>query len=839
MVITNSIKSLRFLVIFIACLMVGPAFGQLNQIDYNVPKEYEIGEVKVEGANYSDENAIINLSGLRVGDRITLPGEKISEAVRKLWKLKLFTNVKIIKSREVGDVVFILIQIEERPRLSKFTYTGVKKMYHDDLDGALEPFLIKGSSVTTNTKQNSINAIKKYFIEKGFLDVSVNVNEKEDNPKLNTISLEFEITRNEKVKIETISFSGNTNVKDKKLRKQMKNTKHKKRLFAKSRLVKKELEEDKAAIITFYNKIGYRDAKIIKDSVWRNEDGYLQLHLDVQEGGQYYFRNITWKGNTIHDDKRLTALLGIQKGDVYNLELLETRLRFSPDGRDVSTLYLDDGYLFFRVDPIEIAISNDSIDIEMRMVEGPKATIDKVVIQGNTITHEHVIRRELWTKPGAKFSRSDLIRSQRQIIGLGYFDPEKLGMNTPVNPERGTVDIEYVVEERPSDQLELSAGWGGFSGVIGTLGFQFNNFSLRNILNKKAWRPLPKGDGQKLSLRAQTNSRFYQSYNFSFSEPWLGGKKPNSFTLGGFYTRFDRTLYSQGVLTIGRGFVGLGSQLKWPDNNFISNTTINIENIQLENYGFGGFRFEGQNVTDGNYNNFSLKQVIARSTVFEPTFPRSGSKISLTMQFTPPYSLFRKNKDYDNLDIQDRFRWLEYHKWRLDAEWYATLVGKLVFKASAKMGLLGFYNRDVGLSPFERFELGGDGLSNQSIGITGRDILALRGYETTDIEPNNEGGGTLFNKFSVELRYPLSLQENSTIFVLGFLDGGNSWIGGENYNPFDLKRSAGIGLRVFLPMFGLLGFDYGFGFDKPGLIATGAKWGEFGKFSIILGFEPD
>ena len=815
------------------------ALGQDKRIDYTLPKTYEIGEVTVSGANYSDANAIINLSGLRVGDRITLPGEEVSEAVRKLWKLKLFTNVKVIKTREEGDVAFLTIEIEERPRLSKFSYSGIKKVYHDDLDAALEPFLIKGSSVTTNTKQNAVNAIKKYFVDKGFLDVEIDTKEEVDNERLNTMSLEFIISRNEKVKIEEISFAGNTNVKGKKLRKQMKNTKHKKRLFAKSRLVRKELEEDKAAIITFYNKIGYRDAKILSDSVWRNEDGELRLHLNLEEGSQYYFRNITWKGNTIHDDRTLASYLGIEKGDVYNLELLETRLRFSPDGRDVSTLYLDDGYLFFRVDPIEVAIAEDSIDIEMRMVEGPKATIDKVSIQGNTITHEHVIRRELWTKPGAKFSRSDLIRSQRQIIGLGYFDPEKLGMNTPVNPERGTVDIEYVVEERPSDQLELSAGWGGFSGVIGTLGFQFNNFSLRNIFNKSAWRPLPKGDGQKLSVRAQTNSRFYQSYNFSFSEPWLGGKKPNSFTLGGFYTRFDRSLYSQGILKITRGFVGLGSQLKWPDNNFVSNTTINIENIELTNYGFGGFRFDGQNVTDGSFNNFSLKQVIARSTIFEPTFPRSGSRISLTMQFTPPYSLFRKNKDYENLSIQDRFRWLEYHKWRLDMEWYATIVGKLVFKASAKMGLLGFYNRKVGLSPFERFELGGDGLSNQSVGITGRDILALRGYEIEDLAANAEGGGTLFNKFSAELRYPLSLQENSTIFVLAFLDGGNAWIGGNNYNPFDLKRSAGMGLRVFLPMFGLLGFDYGFGFDKPSLIASGAPWGQFGKFSIILGFEPD
>ncbi len=833
------LKLIVFALLFSSITFVAEGQENLNVIDHTVPKEYEIGEVKIIGANTTDENAILSISGFRVGDRITIPSDKTARAIEKLWNLKLFTSVKILKTREIGDIIFLAIEIEERPRLASFQFTGIKKAAHEDLTEKLKPFLIKGSSITINSKQNAINAIKKHYIDKGFLDVEVAVREENESERLNSRRLIFDIERKEKVKIADITFTGNKFVSAKKLRKQMESIHRKSKIFAKSRLVKKEFEEDKNLIIDYYNTIGFRDAKIISDSIWRNEDGELLVHLNVREGSQYFFREISWKGNNIHDDKILDRRLGIAKGDVYNLEKLEERLKFSPDGQDVSSLYLDDGYLFFQVNPVEVAIENDSIDVEMRIMEGPRATIDKVEIKGNSITHEHVIRRELWTKPGNKFSRSDIVRSQRQIIALGYFDPEKLNMNTPINQQRGTVDIEYIVEERPSDQLELSAGWGGFSGVIGTLGFQFNNFSLRNIFNREAWHPLPKGDGQKLSVRAQTNSRFFQSYNFSFSEPWLGGRKPNSFTLGGYLTKFDRSLWGQGNLGIGRIFTGLGTQLKWPDDNFIFNATLQIENIKLENYSFGGFFYEGQGVTDGDFNNFSIKLTLARSTVYEPTFPKSGSKISLSGQFTPPYSIFQSDRNFQTLTVQERFKWLEYHKWRLDAEWYAKLIGNLVFKASAKMGFLGFYNNDVGYSPFERFELGGDGLSNQSIGITGKDILALRGYEVDDLDANNLGGATVFNKFSLELRYPLSLQQNSTIFVLGFLDGGNSWIGGKNYNPFDLRRSAGIGLRVFLPMFGLLGFDYGYGFDKDNLIRRDAKWSDFAKFSIILGFEPD
>lgn len=525
---------------------------------------------------------------------------------------------------------------------------------------------------------------------------------------------------------------------------------------------------------------------------------------------------------------------------VFNSELLDSRLKFSLDGRDVSSLYMDDGYLFFNVEPTEIAVVDHKIDLEMRIFEGPQATIDQVIIKGNTRTHEHVIRRELRTQPGQKFSRSDIIRSQRQIIALGYFNPENLGIETPVDQTNGTVDIIYTVEERPSDQLELSAGWGGFgrSKVIGTLGVTFNNFSLRNIFNREAWSPLPQGDGQRLSIRAQTNGDFFQSYNFSFTEPWLGGKRPNSFTLGGVLTKINQEYLQGGRLTIARSFIGLGSRLKWPDDNFVSNTTFNIEFLNLHDYSTGDFVDKnGHIISNGLYRNFSIQQTIARSTINEPTFPRSGSLVSLSVQFTPPYSLLGRN--FNMNDPESLYKYVEYHKWDIDVEWYTPIVGKLVLKTAMKMGFLGFYNEDIGTPPFERFEVGGDGLSNQQFGITGKDVLSLRGYETTDIAANQNGGAAIYNKLTAELRYPLSLNPSSTIYGLVFLTGGNAWKKFDDYNPFDQRRAAGVGLRAFLPMFGLLGFDFGYGFDNQSKIESGARWTEYGNFNIILGFEPD
>jgi outer membrane protein insertion porin family len=563
--------------------------------------------------------------------------------------------------------------------------------------------------------------------------------------------------------------------------------------------------------------------------------------LKIDEGNRYYFRNISWKGNSIYDVEALNKVLGISKGEVFNQELLENRLRFSQDGRDISSLYLDNGYLFFQVDPQEKVVTKDSIDLDIKIYEGPQATIDRVIIKGNDRTNEHVIRRELYTRPGDKFSRQDIIRSQRQIAALGYFNPETLGVNPITNPVKKTVDIEYTVEEKPSDQLELSAGWGGAGrGVIGTLGVSFNNFSINNILKKESWNPLPQGDGQRLSLRAQSNGRFFQSYNASFTEPWLGGKKPMSFTVGGFLTNLtngqDKNSTSFSNLRIVNGTVGLGTRLKWPDDNFILNTELNIQTLKLNNYSVP--LSNGLIINNGSFNNWSLRFTFARNSIGDPTFPREGSLIEFIGQFTPPYSLFSPNRNYAGETSAEKFRFLEYHKWRVNAIWYTTVVQKLVFKAAAKIGLLGYYNSKIGTSPFERFVLGGDGLSGQQAFFNGNDQIALRGYDIANLPASNSGGGAAFDKFTMELRYPISLNPSSTIFVLTFLEGGNSWSSLRDFNPFDLKKSAGFGVRVFLPVFGTIGFDYGLGFDKPN-IAKGSSLSQYGRFSIILGFEPD
>lgn len=817
----------------------------LEVFDYTDPQDYEIGGIKVTGAFFSDEVAIIGVSGLAVGDKIRIPGYDIPRALRNLWRLRLFTDVQIIQEKKIGDVIFLEYILQERPRLSRFSYKGVKKSFHDDLNDEVNRYLLKGGIVTEDIKVNASESIRAFFVEKGFLDTRVLVEEINDTSRVNAVRLLFDVDLNDKIKIKDIIFTGNTAVTSRRLRKEME-TKEKRRFLTGSKFIAEEYDTDQDAIIAFYNKIGYRDARIIQDSSWRNEKGELVLRIDMMEGTQYFFRDIAFKGNSIYETQQLEDVLGITKGDVYNQELLETRLSFSQDGRDVSTLYMDNGYLFFRADPIETAIEGDSIDLEIRIFEGPQATIDKVTIAGNDRTHEHVIRRELRTRPGDKFSRSDIIRSQRQIINLNYFNPENLGINTPVNPNRGTVDIEYTVEEKPSDQLELSAGWGGQRRVIGTLGVTFNNFSLRNITNRKAWHPLPQGDGQRVSLRAQTNGDFYQSYNVSFTEPWLGGKKPTSLTVAGFYNRFTNGASKANAaayqsFNITQFSVSVGTRLRWPDDNFVSRTGVNIQTLNLQNWSlFNVFRSDnGEVVRGGYYNNFSITQTLARSTINDPLFPKEGSNISLSVQFTPPYSVFQ-DKNYSDLPPEDRYRWLEYHKWRFDADWYATLVGKLVLKAQTKFGIIGSYNNEIGTSPFERFQLGGDGINNQQFGYAGVDIISSRGYEIADFPGNTIGNGQevatpLYSKLTFELRYPLSLNPSSTIYVLAFAQGANAWRNGRDFNPFELQRSVGGGVRVFLPMFGTLGFDYGIGIDKSGPRTLQ----NLGDFNIILGFEPE
>jgi outer membrane protein insertion porin family len=810
----------------------------LPVMEYGAPKSFEVGGVKVAGAQFSDANSLVSIAGFKVGSKIKIPGPDLPRAIRALWKLRLFTDVQINREKTVGDVIFLEIVVKERPSLSTYSYTGVKKSTHEDLNNVANRFLLKGAIVTDNNKTNAAQGMEKYFREKGFLDAKVSVVEIVDPKKVNSVKLNFVITKNKRVKIQDITFAGNDHASARKLRKQMDKTHRKLKIFSSSKLIKNEYEDDKKKILKYYATQGYRDAKIGSDSIWREADGDLRLHLNVDEGKRYYFRNITWKGNSIYDPTVLNKVLGISKGDIYNTELLENRLRYSQDGRDVSTLYMDNGYLFFNIDPTEVAIAGDSIDVDMRIYEGPQATIDKVIIKGNDRTHEHVIRRELRTLPGEKFSRSDIIRSQREIINLGYFNQEALGINTPVNPQRGTVDIEYKVEEKPSDQLELSAGWGGY-GVIGTLGVSFNNFSIRNIFKKSAWSPLPQGDGQRVSIRAQSNGKYFQSYNASFTEPWFGGKKPTSLSISGAYTKYSGAT-TDNYLGIFQASVGVGTRLKWPDDNFISNTAIDFQRTTINQYSY----FPG--LTDGVYNNFSIQQTFARNSINNPLFPEEGSKFQLVLHASPPYSLFQKDGIYKDLTNAEKFKWVEYYKWRFNAEWYTKILGKMVLKLDAKLGSLGFYNKDIGYSPFGRFSVGGDGLSNRQFGLTGRDILALRGYEEKDLPGNfsagatSTTGGTAFAKYTMELRYPISLNPSSTIYMTAFAQGGNVWQDAKQFKPFDLRRTVGAGLRVFLPMFGTLGFDYGFGIDKPDVLANpNRKLTDFAKFSIVLGFEPE
>ncbi|HEU0063817.1 MAG TPA: POTRA domain-containing protein, partial [Flavisolibacter sp.] len=627
------------------------------------------------------------------------------------------------------------------------------------------------------------------------------------------------------------------------------------KLFSGSKFDAKKYDEDKQKVLEYYNSLGYRDAQILADTQYYNKSGNLQVDLKVEEGHKYYFGNMSWKGNTKYSDSLLAAILGIHKGDVYNIDILNKRLgkQLSAEGGDISGLYMDDGYLFFHVDPVETAVYNDTIDYEIRVVEGPQARYRNIGITGNEKTKDYVIRRELRTMPGDLFSRSDLIRSQRELAALQYFNQEKINPNVVPNQEDGTVDVNWELEEKSSDQLELSAGWGGGIGLTGTLGVTFNNFSIKNIFHKEAWDPLPQGDGQKLSLRYQSNGRAFNSYNFSFTEPWLGGKKRNSLTVAFYHSKysnaynyltgqFDKAMSDTNYLRTSGISVSLGKQLKWPDDYFSLVYSVNYTKYDLLNYPiFAGY-------TKGTSTNVSFKLALQRSSVYDPTFPKSGSNFVASVQLTPPYSLLNPSL----VNSTNPYEHPEYHKWRFNADWYMP-IGKptgadknrqFVLKMSAKYGFMGRYNRKLDFSPFERFQVGGDGLTN-SYGLLGYDIVSLRGYPVFDNSNptfNNSDQTstnkffTIFNKYSLELRYPLVTNPSSTIYALTFFDAANGWYTFKDYNPFQLRRSVGVGMRFFLPMFGLLGFDYGLGLDR---VTPGGGLKNATKFTFMLGYEPE
>ena len=873
----------------------------VNLFTQKNPKKYKIVSIKTSGNRYFDENLLISVSTLNIGDEVNIPGgDNFSKAITKLWAQNYFSNVEIFITKLEGRNITVEIAVTERPRLAKFAFIGIKKGEADDLNS--KTGLIMGRVVTENMKRSAIDAIKKYFAEKGYQDVYTKIEEKKDNNVQNSIVVNFIIDKGSKAKVNDINFDG-ISLDQLKLKKKLKDTKEQSRLtlfppsneggfitpkrytfqeyladkgyltftysrkvldpyvrfkfFTSAKFNEKKYTDDKEKLIDYYNSLGYRDAFIDKDKVFKNQKGSINIDIRLNEGHKYYFGNITWRGNTKYTDSLLSAILGIKKGDIYNLENLNKKLgKGAPEGTDVSTLYQDDGYLFFRTDPVEVAVYNDTIDYEIRIVEGPQATIKNIRIFGNDKTKEKVIRREIRTIPGDKFSKSQLIRSQREIAQLNFFNQEKIGINPIPNPDDGTVDINYTVEEKSSDQLELSAGWGGNIGLTGTLGVTFNNFSINNILRKKAWDPLPMGDGQKLSLRVQSNGKAFRSYNFSFTEPWLGGKKRNSFTFSIYDTKYANaynpatgTYTSEAanasyIRTTGIG-VNLGKQLKWPDDYFSFSVGINFARYKLVNYYIDQVNLPGFN--NGFSHNLNVKFALQRNSINQPMFPSSGSNFLLSLAITPPYSLI----DPTIAKEANPYKWIEYNKWRFTSEWYVPLTRptgeehnkSLVLKAAAKYGFLGRYNSDLNVSPFERFQVGDAGLANQ-FALLGYDIIAHRGYpvyqsSNPKINPEQSGASqyfTIFNKYTLELRYPLSLNPSSTIYAETFFEAANGWYSLKDYNPFQLRRSAGVGMRFFLPMFGLLGFDYGVGLDR---ITTGGSLKDASRFTFMLGFEPE
>lgn len=821
-------KQVKWFLGLILCSLVisiTKTHAQVVDVDYRTPKQYIIGGVTVTGAKYLSPNVLISISGLKTGDKIVIPGHKVSGAIKRLWKQGILGDVKLSVSKIEGDKVFFNIQVKERPRLTRVRYEGFTRGQRDKMSENIKLGRILTSSKSKNIKQKA----KDYFVGKGYLDTEIFLEEIPDKLVANGVILKIKAVKKNKVKVRRITFKGNKVYSEKKLRRKLKSTKQKNkfRIFKRSKYVRTAFEEDKEKLIAYYNKNGYRDARIVSDKISRGADGLVNIDIEVEEGRRYYFRNITWEGNYLYSDKQLANVLGIKKGDVYNLEDLNKRLNFSQTSLDITSLYMDDGYLFFRVNPVEVAIEGDSIDVAMQLYEGPQATINKVILKGNTKTSDHVVMREIRTPPGQKFSRRNIIRTQREIIGLQYFNPENLDIRPIPHPENGTVDIEYVVEEKPSDQIELSGGWGGGFGFIGTLGLVFNNFSVRKMGKLSSWRPLPSGDGQRLALRMQANGTRFQTYSLTFTEPWLGGRKPNSFTISLSHSvqriiQFDQVL---GSLQVSSVTLSLGRRLKWPDNYFTIVNSIGYQVYNNNNYSALTPAGISQSVT--------FNTVISRNSIDNPTYSRNGSSLSLSINVTPPYSLFT-NKDYKSLSDQEKFELIEYHKWMFDASFFTPIVGDLVFHTRAHFGFLGLYNPDIGYGPFERFILGGDGLSGQNF-LLGNDIIGLRGYNNNSIRPlrldGQQEAGIVYNKFVMELRYPISLNPSATIFVLGFLEGGNNWGNYADFNPFNIYRSAGIGARIFMPAFGMLGLDWGYGFDS----VKGAAGANKGQFHFTIG----
>jgi outer membrane protein insertion porin family len=843
-------------------LLLAPALVRAQdvgvEVDYNHPQKYSIAGIKVEGNTYFSDQQIISQTGLRQGMEVTVPGEDLSNVVRRLWLQRFFEDVavEIDSLNATRDSAWFRIRIQERPRMSRWTYTGVKSGEKKDLDERLN--LRRGGEFSEYVEKTSTDIIKRYYAEKGFLLCDVKAEVQRDSVIKNAIRVNFAVDKGQKVRIRDINFIGNEHVKEFKLARSMKKTKSNKiyNFFSSKKFNEKEYLNDKKAALSAFNEEGYRDARLVRDSVYYVEPGKLAIDLEFEEGDKYYFRDVTWTGNSVYGTDVLNRVVGINKGDVYDVVTMEKHLYGGgkQSEMDVTKLYRDNGFLFFNVTPVETNIQNDSVDVELRISEGKQATLNNIIINGNDLTNEKVVRRQVFTRPGYLFSQSDFERSIREIASLGQFDPEAImkegGYSIIPNQLDNTVDLVYNVTEKPSSQLEVSGGWGGRT-FVATVGVSFNNFSTHRMFERGAWRPVPLGDAQNLAFRFQTNGTYYTALTASFTEPWLFGKKPTSLNLSAYYTRQTNSYLALNILSHDRemevfGFAAsLGARLKWPDNYFILYNGFNWQTYKLTNWYSGYFIFD-----DGMAHNINYTASLVRNSTDQQIYPRQGSEFSLSLQLTPPFSLLRKydydsdgNKvpvssykdiNYDNWSGRDRYKWIEYHKWKFSATNYTKLIGDLVLMTRAQFGYLGYYNRKWGYSPFEGFLVGGDGMSGYY--SYGTEVISLRGYENYSLTPyepsayNSNGyayAGNVYDKFSVELRYPVILQPSSTIYALAFAEGGNCWSDIKKFNPFQIKRSAGVGVRIFLPMVGLLGVDWGWGFDGPA--------GQKSQFHFVIG----
>lgn len=823
-------KSFRNFLLLVGILVSVSARAQ--EIDYANPKEYTIGGITITGTKNLDNDILITISKLQVGQKVRVPGAEITDAVKALMAQNLFSDVSISPLEIKQDTIFLEIALEEQDRMAQLIFQGAKSTEVKDLKERFEA--MTGRPVNESLLTRIRNMAKDHYAEKGYLFAEVNARPRRDTSRQGYANVVVTVDRKNKVRVNQITFEGNEEIPRRKLKKFMKNTKQRAfwKIFGSKKFVQEKYREDKQTLLEKYRERGFRDVRIVEDTVYRNSDKDVNVEIAFREGKKYYFGNITWAGNARYPDQVLSQRLQIEKGDTYDEARMNTRLTGGAmNSDDVASLYQNNGYLFANITPVPTDIRGDTIDLEMRVYEGEQATINRVNVTGNDRTNDKVIYRELYTVPGQKYSQADLVRTLNELRGMGYFNEEKLIPDIQPDQEKGTVDIEYQVEERPSDQIQLSGGFGG-GMIIGTVGLQFNNFSARKLFEGNWNGILPSGDGQKVGIQMQTNGKYFQNYNISFSEPWFGGRRRQRLTVGFFYSKqtnynyynsqIDPNYSADRLLAMTGVNVGIERRLKVPDDYFSLSTTLSFDRYKLNNWWSGSFVFN-----TGTAHTFSITERLSRNSLNHPIFPTAGSNVSLSVQFTPPYSLLN-GKDYSDPDMtpQEIFRLTEFHKWKFNSQFFTTVYGKLVMKAQADFGFLGRYNQDRPLSPFQRFLLGGSGMQ-QFFNLNAAEIIGMRGYNDGMVLPrdgNERIGAPIYNKYTLELRYPVSLESSANIFVLGFAEGGNTWSAFRDFNPFNVKRSAGVGVRVFLPIFGLLGLDYGVGFDSiPGVSDDRAK----------------